>query len=212
MIPLIIKLKKVMHKEIATAQDIIMEELYKVFDDAVIHGGTSIWRCYGGNRFSEDIDAYIPKSREKIKVFFENLKRKGFVIKKEKVTERSIYSNMAFNRVDVRFEATFKKISGVLKEYEKADGTYITVYTLSPEELINEKVSAYLGRRKVRDIYDIFFLLRYVKRKENVSSAIGLLVKNARMPVDEEELKILILEGIVPTTEKMISYIKQWVG
>jgi len=51
-IPLILKLKKKSEKEIAYAQDIVVGELYKFFPDAVIHGGTAIWRCYQGNRFS----------------------------------------------------------------------------------------------------------------------------------------------------------------
>ena len=73
MIPLILKLKKSSQKEIAKAQDLIVEEIYKIFDKAIIHGGTSIWRCYNGNRFSEDIDMYIPKEISKINDLFENL-------------------------------------------------------------------------------------------------------------------------------------------
>ncbi|MBM3309818.1 MAG: hypothetical protein FJY77_06125, partial [Candidatus Altiarchaeales archaeon] len=53
-IPLALRLKKQAHKKVAEAQDIIVRELYNVFDNAVLHGGTAIWRCYQGNRFSED--------------------------------------------------------------------------------------------------------------------------------------------------------------
>ena len=79
-IPLILKLKKKAHKDIAEAQDIIIRELYTLFDKAVLHGGTSIWRCYGGNRFSEDIDVYIPNDQKRIDSLFEHLKKNGFVI------------------------------------------------------------------------------------------------------------------------------------
>jgi len=206
MIPLILKIKKATHKEIARAQDIITEELYKIFNTAVIHGGTAIWRCYQGNRFSEDIDAYIPKSKNQINLFFENIEKRGFVIEKKKISENSVYSSMKFNRIYVRFEAIYKKVKSILKEYETADGNFITVYTLSPEGLINEKISAYMKRLKVRDLYDIFFLLRHVKDKKKIN--LQILIDNFKMPLDKEDLKVLILDGIVPTPEKMIEYIR----
>ena len=167
MIPIILKLKKARHKEIAKAQDLIVEELYKVFDKAVLHGGTSIWRCYGGNRFSEDIDAYLPKDINKINTLFDNLKNKGFNIIKKKIGEKSIFSNLELNREIVRFESIFKKVDGSLKEYTTIDGNLITVYTLTPEDMIKEKVGAYLKRLKVRDIYDIFFLLNFYKNLQS---------------------------------------------
>src|SRR3989338_2485843 len=138
MIPLILRLKKVNHREIAKAQDIIVQTLYEIFDNAVFHGGTSIWRCYKGNRFSEDIDVYIPKETDKINLFFNALLKKGFAIEKKKIAKNSIFSTLHFGRTVVRFEAIFKKASGSLKEYETADGNFITVYTLEPEELIAE--------------------------------------------------------------------------
>ena len=70
MIPLILRLKKSAHKDIAAAQDLIVSALYEVFNDSVLHGGTSIWRCYKGNRFSEDVDAYIPRDIYRVNSFF----------------------------------------------------------------------------------------------------------------------------------------------
>ena len=211
MIPWILKLKKMSHKEIAKAQDVIVEELYKMFNNAVLHGGTAIWRCYRGNRFSEDIDAYIPKDKEQISIFFKNLEKRGLTVEKMKITDNSVYSNMKFNRIYVRFEATFQKINGSLKEYETNDGNFITIYTLTPEELIKEKVPTYLKRLKIRDLYDIFFLLRYINDKKQVTDALKSLVMSFKPPVDKEDLKVIILEGIVPTTEKMLEYISGWV-
>jgi predicted nucleotidyltransferase component of viral defense system len=212
MIPLVLRLRKAAHKEIAKAQDMVVTELYRIFESAILHGGTSIWRCYGGNRFSEDIDSYVPKDQGRIGALFENLERRGFVIQKKKVTEKSVYSDLRLNRTAVRFEATFRKVRGVLKEYETSDGNLITVYTLTPEDLIREKVNAYLGRLKIRDLYDIFFLLRHAKEKERVREPLSLLITDFKMPVDREELKALIIEGIVPAPGAMIEYIKRWLG
>ena len=208
MIPLILKLKKSGHKEIAKAQDLIIEEIYKIFDKAVIHGGTSIWRCYNGNRFSEDIDMYIPKEISKINDLFENLEKKGFRIIKKKVGKNSIYSNLELNRTIVRFEAIFKTVNGVLKEYQTSEGNLITVYTLTPEELIKEKINAYIKRYKIRDLYDVFFLLRYVKNKDSIKRELNHLINNFKQPVDKKELKVLVIEGLTPEVDKMLQYIK----
>jgi len=210
MIPLILKLKKARHREIARAQDLIIEELYNTFDRAVLHGGTSIWRCYQGNRFSEDIDAYLPKDIKKVNMFFDNLEKRGFTIKKKKISENSIFSNLQLNRLTLRFESIFKEQKAVLKEYQTSDGNLITVYTLSPEELIKEKVNTYLKRFKIRDFYDIFFLLRYVKNKSNIVRDIERLLKKFKNPVDEKELKVLIITGLVPDVKKMLIYIERW--
>ena len=210
MIPLILKLKKKAHKDIAAAQDLLVQEMYNVFGNAVLHGGTAIWRCYNGNRFSEDVDVYLNKDLGKINLFFGNLEKKGFIIMKKKVGENSIFSNLEINRSSVRFEALFKSKNGILKEYETVEGNLITVYTLTPEELIGEKVEAYLKRLKIRDLYDIFFLLRYVQNKDKIRDKIQMLIKEFKNPTDEKELRVLILEGLVPDVEKMLDYIKHY--
>ena len=69
-LPLFNRLKKRQHRELALLQDEITDIVYRISDEAVLHGGTAIWRCYGGNRFSEDIDIYIPKDNTKIEALF----------------------------------------------------------------------------------------------------------------------------------------------
>ncbi len=209
MMPLILKIKKKRHKEVAEAQDIIVEELYNFFENAVLHGGTAIWRCYQGNRFSEDIDAYLPRNTEKINEFFKSLKKKGFEIKKKKIKENSLYSALQINRTTVRFEALFKKSNRTLKEYQTCQGTLVTVYTLTPEQLIKEKANAYLKRRKIRDLYDVFYLLRYAENQKEIRKTLKQLIKKYEPPTDQEQLKTLILTGITPDTQKMLEYIKR---
>src|SRR3989338_4552472 len=138
-IPLQVKLKRETHRRIASAQDLIVQEVYAVFERAVLHGGTAIWRCYSGKRFSEDLDFYLPKELAKIELLFENLKKAGFEIKKKKISENSIYSELELNRTAVRLEATFQKTAGIICDYEMSDGNYISIYSLSIEEFLAEK-------------------------------------------------------------------------
>src|SRR3989344_3822662 len=176
-IPLHLRIKKESHKKIAYAQDLIVEELYQFFPRAVFHGGTAIWRCYEGNRFSEDIDVYLP-TKENIDEFFDKLLHKGFTV--------------------------LKKVNGILKDYETASGTIITVYTLSADQLLDEKIAACMKRGKVRDLYDIFFLLKYVKPPKNLG-----MIAHANI-VDEDNLQTIILTGLVPTVKDMKNYIAAW--
>lgn len=203
-LPLQVKLRKESHRKVAYVQDLIVKGVYNVLDKAVLHGGTGIWRCYQGKRFSEDLDFYFSNDKDKINLIFENLKNIGFVIKKKKISNNSVYSELEYDRVFVRLEATFQKINGILCDYELSDGNFISIYSLSAEDYVKEKVNTYLKRFKIRDLWDIFFLLRNV---ENVKE-IEHLISNYKKPIDEEDLKIIILEGIVPSSMEMIEYIK----
>jgi len=204
------KIRRARHKEIAMVQDIAVETFYSVFPRGILHGGTAIWRCYFGNRFSEDIDVYVERNLKKIDRFFEALEKRGFVVIKKRVKENALYSKLKFGEAEIRFEAVFKGAKRVLREYETYEGNLLSVYTLDPETMIDEKVDAYLKRQKIRDLYDIFFLLRFAKKTKNVQAKISKLIKNFKQPVDEKELKALVLFGAIPSKEDMLEYIRRW--
>lgn len=210
-VPLHWRMKRKRHRKIARLQDMVVEVLYETLPRSVLHGGTAIWRCYSGNRFSGDIDAYLEKDIKRIEMFFEKLKRLGFKIVKKRIKENSLYSVVKFNETEIRFEALFKRVSGVIKEYETYEGGLMNVYTLTPEVIIDEKTDTYLKRRKIRDLYDIFFLLRDVKDVEKVREKLKELLKKFKDPIDEKELKALILFGVVPTKAEILEYIQRWV-
>jgi len=212
-LPINKKLKKRTHKIVALAQDILVMEVYNSFSTAIIHGGTAIWRCYGSNRFSEDVDFYLPlvMKNTNTEKFLENLKRKGFTVEKFKKTSNSIFAKFSYLGVIIRCEAVFKTIKNfITKPFEMSDGTSILVNTLQPEEIIKEKISAYFKRKKVRDLYDIFFLLRFVKDKGKIKNDLVKFIKEFKKPIDEKELKILIISGSVPTIDSMLEVIMAW--
>ncbi len=207
-IPLQTRLKREIHRKIASAQDLIVEEVYDVFDKAVFHGGTAIWRCYDGKRFSEDLDFYLPKDSHKLTQLFEKLQKSGFEIKKKKISENSVYSELEINRTSVRLEATFQKKPAIICDYEMSDGNFISVYSLTAEDFLIEKMNTYLKRFKVRDLWDVFFLLKTIPNPQNIRE-IETLIKRYQKPVDEEDLKAILLEGIVPSSEEMLEYIRR---
>ncbi|MGC8831815.1 MAG: nucleotidyl transferase AbiEii/AbiGii toxin family protein [Thermoproteota archaeon] len=158
-LPLGKRLKKQLHRNIALAQDILVMEVYNSFPQTVIHGGTALWRCYGSNRFSEDVDLYLPISarKESFRSLLDGLVGKGFRVEKFRKTESSVFSKYSYLGVSVRLEAVFKKVEApVLRRFEMVDGMFILVKTLKPEEMLEEKIRTYFERRKVRDLYDVF--------------------------------------------------------
>ena len=213
-IPLYQKLRKKSHKDIALAQDILIIELYKKFPDAVIHGGTAIWRCYGSNRFSEDVDIYLPKkykNKETLEDFFEQLKASGLQLIKFKLTNDTLFSKLNYGEVEIRLEAVFKEVESVLKAFELTDGNSINVLTLSAEDFILEKILAYKKRKMVRDLYDIYFLLSFVSDKEKINKKLKDFIENIEKPLDEKNLPALIISGVSPKVDEMIKVIKAWV-
>ena len=211
MIPLINQLNKERHRQVAIAQDFLITELYRFFPQAVFHGGTAIWRCFHGGRFSEDLDVYIEKDKDQIERLFTSLQQKGMNVIKKKVSANSLYSKIEFDRHIVSLEAVFKKVKGTLAEYEKVDGNILMVYSLTSNQFIEEKVEAYLGRKKIRDLYDIFFLLSKADRLPKVVDALQKLLAEFSLPEDETDLKSILLEGAMPDSKNMIEYIRRWV-
>ncbi|MBI4010250.1 MAG: nucleotidyl transferase AbiEii/AbiGii toxin family protein [Candidatus Aenigmarchaeota archaeon] len=210
-IPLEKRLKKTAHKKLASAQDLLIDVIYAHFPRAVVHGGTAIWRCYNGNRFSEDIDVYVSKKSNEDEIFnnfLTSLKSRGFVVKKFKRTANSIFSKFELSGVEIRFEAVFKNVKNFLvKPFELADGTFANVYTLSPEDLLLEKFLAYKNRKKIRDLYDIWFLSNSVditKIKQHLDFSI-------EEPKDYDSLKALIIFGAIPSIKDLVEGVRLWV-
>lgn len=132
------------HGRIARLQDLVVETLYWVFPRAVLYGGTTIWRCYSENGFLEDLDVYL--SRDPIDRLFEELEKVGFSVLKRRTTTASLSYSLAMENTEVRLKTLFKRSKGVVREYETCEGVLLNVLTLEPEEMVKEKVEAYLKR------------------------------------------------------------------
>jgi len=206
-VPLKNLLKKRSQQELALLQDEVVDLLYSIEPGAVLHGGTSIWRCYAGKRFSEDLDFYLkPKNNFKEKLEVETKKR-GLKVVKFRETENSIYAKISNTTTECSLEIALRNKKGTLGFYEKADGTTMNILVLTQEELIIEKAKAFKGRKLIRDIYDVFFMLGQVDLSK-VGKEIGEILRESEKPVDEKNLKTLVYSGITPTFEQMITLIK----
>lgn len=197
--------------EIAKMQDTLVTMIYDyVQPDAIMHGGTAIWRCYGGGRFSEDIDIYVDNTFEK-RLYPELRKRNIEVVWKDE--DLPLHMKLSDGSTQVLLEASIGRYESSSTQYIRADGSSITVTTLSPTELLARKIEAYEGRRYIRDIYDIMHLTNYLHKDDTyVISKMKPFLKNIKKPVDEKILRSLIYKGNKKLTfDEMVGYLRGWI-
>ncbi len=207
-LPLANRLKKRLHVEIARLQDELVELLYAADNACVFHGGTAIWRCYGGNRFSEDLDFY-GLAGPKADAFRTLAESGGLRFLKFKKTENLVFATVTDGAVQVRVEANFRvHKKPVLKPYEKADGSRINVLTLTPDDLLLEKAAAYRGRRFVRDLYDVLHLSGLTSNHARLQKNMREFSANLVPPVDERNLRAILYAGVVPTAAQLWAAIR----
>lgn len=208
-IPLHNRLKKQMHREMAALQDLVVEKMYSADESAVLHGGTAIWRCFKGSRFSEDLDFYL-KPKESFRESIESaLNAAGAKLSKFRQTGNAIYAKVEYGRSSMSLEIALRKFPNpVASGYEKTDGTFIDALTPSTPALLLEKLDAYLSRRLIRDIYDVYFLSRQVKEDEAYNKKVSGMLEKLPKPADEQNLKNLILSGAVPSFSQMAEALK----
>ena len=195
--------------DIAELQDKLLIEMLSRFD-IVLHGGTAIWRVYGGKRFSFDIDVYHEKPEEILGHF---RRAEDFRMVKGKATGSGVVY-MRFTEkgigAEVDISPAFKDIKATDGEYHLVDGGTLVLKTLSPSTLLGEKIDAFRSRKKARDLYDIFYLLdkadmRGLRRKLRE-------LEPLETPRDFSGLKEILLLGKVPDfgtiTRKVRMYAK----
>lgn len=210
----------------ARLEDVLIELLYSRYPNLVFHGGTAIWRCYGGNRYSRDLDFYYKAkspeedSYKEVAMFF---KEAGFVIKSKsysRATHTMQFLVEGSTKMKVDMNLNYKK--GIATEYTKVDGSKIVVISLTPEELLNEKIDAYwdklrsadrMRQPEAQDLYDIYFLTGIIERPSAASKKrLGKLIKEIgeREPEGIRSLGHIMLHGIEPTFELMAAKIREW--
>ena len=191
--------------KIAELQDMILLELSKKFD-FVVHGGTAVWRIYGGKRFSVDIDIYHPNPRSIAEHF-----SRVFKVVRSKITPSKVLYLRIVDEAVVELEASpaFEEIDAIESDFWLIDGSSIVVKTLTPEDLVREKVRAFLSRKKARDLYDIYYLLDLCG--EEIGRELKkVLLELKEAPSDFSELKELILIGRAPSFETIVKKVRRF--
>ncbi|MFH0955168.1 MAG: nucleotidyl transferase AbiEii/AbiGii toxin family protein [Candidatus Micrarchaeota archaeon] len=209
-IPLKNRLKRQAQVRLAELQDEAVDIVYRVLPNAVLHGGTAIWRCFSGNRFSEDLDFYALAGKNFREELEAELRKRSLILSKFKQTENVIFAKISNQQTEVSLEIAVRKSpKTVSTAYERTDGSFVEIFSLSPEDFLAEKASAYQNRRLVRDLYDVFFLLDKSDSIEKAKKELEKLVHEFKPPKDEKNLKILVYSGIAPSVNSMLERIRK---
>lgn len=164
-------------------QHVFLAELYRLAkaDQMLFKGGTALRIIYGSPRFSEDLDfSLFNVAPNEIKSFVEELfvrvlveiERLGIRIELGEKIDRTSggYFGIArfhifeYPSVGVEINVSSRNGRKVIGEVDSIANNFVPTYTvihLPQNELVEEKIfSALRERKKPRDFYDLYFIMR----------------------------------------------------
>lgn len=161
---------------------------HRFLSKLVFCGGTMLRLCYGLNRFSIDLDFWLLKKID-VNKLFESIKdclRQSYVItdamNKFWTILYEIKSPEYPRSLKIEIRKTKKKIK--LEKaiaFSKYANYQVLVNVPSLQDMMNEKIDAFLTRKEIRDLFDIEFLFKkgveLPKGKEILREVSNLIAK-----------------------------------
>lgn len=137
------------------AIDGFLEYINNKTDKFILKGGTALLTCYNLDRFSEDIDldGKSKNIENHVKKFCDS-KGYSYRIAKDTDTVKRYMVNYGNDSKPLKIEISFRKRVIDDSEIDKING--IMVYNINTLCLM--KTNAYIGRDKIRDLYDVSFI------------------------------------------------------
>lgn len=195
-------------------KDLEISKIFKVLesklDNVVLKGGTGINRVYfkkENRRFSEDIDFDI-YSKENINIVKEKLylilknTLNEYIVEKPRIMNETIrfdvyYTGIQKDKIKLEFRLNNNNLINTIQKivdygFVPATASIYTIYDL--EELINQKLLAFVNRTDGKDAYDLYYLLQQEHNKSKIKKE--LLAKS------KAKIKILISD------KKQIKYLE----
>ncbi len=212
--PLVNRLKRPEFIALARLQDRFIEMVYALDNDFVMHGGTAIWRCYGGNRFSYDIDGYVMSKKES-RLLGDNITweiaKVGLKLKRIAHIGDALFITISEGETDMKVEIvpSKKRIVSISTPYEKIDGTMLSIRTLTPDDFVLEKINAYEERHYARDLYDIYQLMGKIEAGGITEKKLKKFINAIEPPLEGQGgIKGMVLSGVEPSFDDMVKYIR----
>ena len=227
-------------KEKDYLQHLILSRIYSnVGTELTFKGGTALQKCYGLNRFSEDLDftqsghlrfEKIEGSLKEVERFYPSSytreSGKNAVIYKVKVEGPLFRGPISLQtiriEISMRGEPVLLGINRIVNPVYTDLQPY-SVLVMDPKEILSEKIRALMTRTKARDLYDFHFLIK--KQIVLDTSLAAEKLKFYNMKYDREELlsraehlrtqweKVLpSLVKTVPNFDIVISDLKKYLG
>lgn len=153
--------------------DDFLRELNQQTDRYILKGGTALAKCYELDRFSEDIDL-DGRGEMIVELCKRYAEQRGYdcrVAKDTDTVKRCMLHYGGIKPLKVEMSARRKSISQ--SEVTKING--ICVYTI--DMLAMMKANAYQQRDKIRDLYDVTFIINHYY--DELSSSTQFSLQNA---------------------------------
>jgi len=199
------------------SQHLFLSHLYQVkgSERLLFKGGTALRIVYSSPRFSEDLDfTGIQITQNEVESLFAEtlsvLEQTGIPVKLNTATDTtggyignatlSIYNH----KIDVHIEVSLRKGKPITGQQTLITSEFIPAYTLvhlPQEDMVQGKLNALLDRKKPRDFFDLYFLLRKdlltVKQKDLLPQVLKAL-KATNIAFNRE------LKEFLPKSHQMI--------
>ncbi len=153
----------------------------------ILVGGTALALFYLKHRTSVDLD-FVPVNGDEEK---HKMAVKGCLTKKGYRTSVARYTNqfvIQFDDTAIKLEVFYPQHK--IEKIETFDINGTPLFVASLDDLFKMKLEAYAGRKSVRDLFDIVFIL---KSKGGDYELVKVLISKYGLPQDEEEIKNYIL-------------------
>lgn len=203
------------YRKKAVLEDMLVGVVYRYSNRFTLHGGTCVWRCYKGNRFSRDVDFYFDLAgrdrSEFTKDLVKHLKGAGFLIKEKGYSLTDTLSVVVETNTKCKLDINFKYKEGNAIDYMMVDDSMMKVIGLSADALIEEKINVHIektqkGASEIQDLYDVWLLKDKVKLSHDIMERLRFLAETTKKsrPSNANSLSALILSGLAPSVEQML--------
>ncbi len=203
-------------------QHLFLSQLYRLegAENILFKGGTALRVIYGSPRFSEDLDFSIFNVEQyqqkkiiedlftKVLAEIEKIGIKVEIGPKPGATTEGYYGDATFKLYDYQIVGVEINVSSrngrdMSGEVDSVANDFVPTYNLYhlPQiELIEEKVfDALLKRKKARDFYDLYFIMRKglltVDQKGRLAGLINIIKSEAEKVDFKSELSVLLPQG-----------------
>lgn len=185
-------------------QHLFLNYFYQIPESSGIYfkGGTALRIIYQSARFSEDLDfstnhTNVPGIEDCLLEVLEKIEKENIqaILKEAKTTTGGYLSNIEFVIFDIviplQIEISFreKKDRGEVVTITSDFFPSYTAVALAQEQLIAGKMRALLDRKKPRDFYDLYFILRKqlpITDKKAVLTKVLIVLRASKINFDVE--------------------------
>lgn len=220
-------------------QSILLFLLYgKTSKELVFKGGTALSKCYGLNRFSEDLDFTVRSEKDIVGIITKGLDDFGIRNRIREIKEISKAKKYKIKIEGPLYNQTERSLCSVTLDFSSRENVLLDpnvvtigyhmdiiptfeVYVMREEEIFAEKIRAIRTRTSARDLYDLVFLLRRGTKPNvdiineklqfyDLKFEAGKMVSACRRiePIWKSELMSLVKN--VPEFESYLKEVKNW--